>query len=61
MSNTFRGEYDPPGATLVHTLCERCGNGGKDCSETFFDAKGREIPWEVIERNINRIVKLRNR
>lgn len=52
-SNGFRGEYDPPRATLVHTWCDRCGSGGKDSPETFFDDQGKEIPWEEIEAIID--------
>lgn len=61
VSNAHRGEYDPPRATLVHTWCERCGAGGKDSPETFFDARGREISWTVIERHIKRVVDSRGR
>ena len=58
-SNAHRGEYDPPSATLVHTWCDRCGIGGKESPETFFDARGREIPWEVVERQIDKVLRER--
>jgi ribosomal protein L37E len=48
LSNAHRGEFDPPKATLVHTWCVRCGSGGKDSSETFFDARGKEIDFRVV-------------
>jgi hypothetical protein len=59
MSNAHRGEYDPPRAQLVHVWCYRCGSGGKDSPETFLDGNGKEIPWEEIERIIDRVVKQR--
>lgn len=54
LSNCPRGEYDPPRATLVHVHCERCGRGDKETSETFFSARGKQIPWEEVERIIER-------
>ena len=53
-------EYDPPKATLVHTFCERCGEGGKDSPEYFFTATGREVSWEEIERTIERVIAARS-
>jgi hypothetical protein len=57
ISNAERDEYDPPRATLVHTWCDRCGEGGKDSPEHYFDARGREISYEEVERNIDRICR----
>ena len=48
VSNAHRGEFDPPRATLVHTWCDRCGSGGKDSPETFFDNDGREIDFREV-------------
>jgi ribosomal protein L37E len=59
VSNAQRGEYDPPRATLVHTPCDRCGAGGKDSPETFFDERGKQIPWSAIERHIELVVRRR--
>jgi len=58
VSNSVRGEYDPPRAELVQTPCERCGAGGKDTPETFLDGRGKEIPWEEIERHIEAVVSV---
>ena len=58
-SNAKRGEYDPPRATLVHTWCYRCGNGGKESPETFFDADGQEIGWDEVEANIKAVINTR--
>ena len=52
-SNAHRGEFDPPRATLVHTWCDRCGSGGKDSPETFFDGNGREIPFQEVLKLID--------
>lgn len=57
VSNAERGEYDPPRATLVHTFCDHCGQGGKDAPEYFFDAAGKEIGWAEQERTLNRVLK----
>jgi hypothetical protein len=43
----------------VHTWCSRCGSGGKDSPETFFDDDGKEIPWEEIEAIIKAVVDAR--
>lgn len=51
-SNAERGKYDPPRATLVQSFCDRCGEGGKDLFEYFYDARGKEISWVEIERHI---------
>lgn len=59
ISNAHRGEYDPPRATLIHVWCERCGNGGKESSEVFFAANGRQISWEEVERVIEAVIKAR--
>ena len=59
LSNVERGKYDPCRAVLVHTFCDRCGAGGKDCAETFFAANGREIPWAEIEREMDRLILAR--
>jgi hypothetical protein len=59
VSNSQRGEYDPPRATLVHTWCDRCGSGGKDSPETFFDADGKEIGWDEVEDNIESVITAR--
>lgn len=56
-SNAERGKFDPPSAQLVQTHCDRCGQGGKEADETFFDARGRQISWEAIERHIKRVKK----
>ena len=53
MSNVPRSDYDPRRATLVHTFCPKCGNGGKDAESTFFDAKGKEIPWTEVMRDVD--------
>jgi hypothetical protein len=55
VSNAERGKYDPPRATLVHTHCDRCGAGDKDCSETFFAANGREISGAEMDRAFERV------
>lgn len=56
LSNAVRGKFDPPRAELVQTHCERCGQGGKEADETFFDGRGRRVSWLAIERHIKRIV-----
>lgn len=61
MSNVERGKYDPPSAELVHTHCDRCGAGGKESDETFFDGRGRQISWAAIERQINRALAAERR
>ena len=53
-SNAARGEFDPPNAELVHTWCYRCGSGGKDSPETFYNGRGREIDFRVVLRAIDR-------
>ena len=53
-SNAHRGEFDPPRATLVHCWCYRCGSGGKDSPETFFDDRGREIDFQEVYDAIDR-------
>jgi ribosomal protein L37E len=58
-SNAERGEYDPPRATLVHTWCYRCGVGGKDSPETFFDDDGKEIEWAEVEATIEAVIAAR--
>lgn len=55
-SNAQRGKFDPPRATLVRTHCDRCGQGGKESEEIYYDARGKEIPWAVVERIIKRVV-----
>ena len=57
LSNAQRGKYDPPKATLVRTWCQRCGNGGKESDEIFYDARGREIPWEEVERTVKKMIQ----
>lgn len=59
MSNTERGEYDPPHATLVVSFCQRCGQGGKDACETFYTASGREIGFEEMELHMAKLVRSR--
>ena len=54
-SNSERGKLDPPRATLVVTHCPRCGQGGKESMEWFYDARGRKIPWAEIERHIDKM------
>jgi ribosomal protein L37E len=56
LSNCHPSEYDPPRATLVHTWCDRCGSGGKDAPEYYFDADGNEIGYEEIEANIEAVI-----
>lgn len=58
-SNVERDEYDPPRAALVHMRCDRCGSGGKDSPETFFDAAGKEISWDEIEAHIATVIDTR--
>lgn len=60
-SNMERTDYDPPSAVLVHTECIRCGNGAKEATEIFWDAYGRQISWEAIERHIRRVEAARAR
>jgi hypothetical protein len=52
------GQYDPPRATLVHSWCDRCGSGGKDSPEYYFDKNGKEISWEEVERRIKEQTRL---
>ncbi len=55
-SNAYRGKYDPPRAELVKTHCVRCGQGGKEADESFFDKRGKPISWAEIERHISKVV-----
>ena len=43
MSNMPRDKFDPPKAVLVHVFCERCSVGGKDNSQTFLAANGKDL------------------
>jgi hypothetical protein len=43
MSNMPRDKYDPPKAVLCHVFCDSCSVGGKDSSQRFLDAAGREL------------------
>lgn len=43
MSNTQRGEHDPPTAEIAHVWCERCSAGCKEDFAVFLDAHGREV------------------
>lgn len=52
LSNLYRQKYDPPRATLVHSFCDRCSQGCKDTPEWYYDADGRLIEWDEIERHI---------
>ena len=54
-SNAFKGKYDPPSAELVHTFCERCGNGGKEAYEVFLNGRGKQISWTAIERHLTKV------
>ena len=56
-SNARRDRYDPQRAELVHSFCERCGSGGKDSPETFFDTQGKMIGRVEMEREFERVFK----
>jgi hypothetical protein len=55
LSNCHKNEYDHPRATLVHTWCYRCGSGGKDSPEFYFDAEGKEISSEEVFAHIDAV------
>jgi hypothetical protein len=47
ISNGLRHMWDPPRATLVETECAKCVRGGYG-SSTYFDADGKELPWDEV-------------
>ena len=46
LSNMPRGEYDPPSAVLVETVCEKHDTGCGGPEEFYYGADGAEIPFD---------------
>ncbi len=56
LSNMPRTEIDPPRAALAQVLCPRCADllAVKDDSARYLDSRGREVPWDEVERTTPR-------
>ncbi len=46
-SNMPRMEFDPKRAVLAEIFCPKCGNGGKDCETSYYNAKGQPLDPET--------------